>query len=144
VYSAYEGWKGAWYREPVSNYRMPDGRPIFGEGSPHDISEHLDALVSPANEAYRKVTDALGLQASGMNDTKTCVLGAREALAALVALKPRAPASLTEDEKRAAVETMVKGAETFAMSVYYTQTRFESMQAALSALLERFEIRRRG
>ncbi len=30
--------------KPVSIHRMPDGRPIFGEDSPHNIREHLENL----------------------------------------------------------------------------------------------------
>lgn len=45
----------------VSRNHMPDGRLIFGEDSPHDVGEHLDALVKdqPAgfspDEQYRQV-----------------------------------------------------------------------------------------
>src|SRR5882724_7279393 len=56
---------------------------------------------------------------------------------------PDYPISLTEEEKREVIEVMISGAETFAQSVYYTQTRFESMQSALASLLDHFEVRRR-
>lgn len=42
--------------KPVSSYRMVDGRPIFGEGSPHDIGEHLDALVKDQPDECRVKT----------------------------------------------------------------------------------------
>ncbi len=76
---------------PSEAYRMPDGRPIFGEGSPHGIGEHLDRLAADhtVSEAYRKVEEALQYLRTTSTWKRQAAL-CDEALAALPALKPAA------------------------------------------------------
>ena len=51
-------WQAACTRQPepvMSKWETEDGRPIFGEGSPHNIRDHLDALTEqPDGELCRE------------------------------------------------------------------------------------------
>lgn len=49
--------------EPVSGHRMPDGRPIFGEDSPHNIGEHLESLAKdqPVGLTDQQICDIIAI-----------------------------------------------------------------------------------
>jgi hypothetical protein len=48
--------------EPVPSHRTPDGRPIFGEDSPHDIGGYLEALVKEQPVEIRLLDESLAIR----------------------------------------------------------------------------------